>query len=417
MVTDQKQKILESAIQFYINSGDFNGLGTASFKRITEIAAIKELISEGSLDLVRGDRHPNPHIKAHPAEPIALQLKKIDASGIEGCLYPTSKLLKERNAGAGEAAPYTRALKEGAPQLSFRVFDLRALEWYRNDPRFDFDVDDIHGRILQKAGTQIENRNSVFDGLEFLQFGFAYNKEMHRAIAVFIRDLHDLPEEQQIAIQKHELSGAYELHPDFYRTQIIGDFPERISIYDAFLQEKIEINQLCALIGKPNLFLTEHRDLKRPQGFGILIRPTKKEFREFSLILDQLLSDDINIEFFKGDIETSRKLTDELGNRLTQAKGSIQLLEEWLSKKFTSREPEEPSNMLKNIRAVRRTRQKPAHKLEENEFDQKYIKNQRELIIKAFSAVRTLRMILENHPDAIGHEISSYLRDGKVWTM
>lgn len=32
------------------------------------------------------------------------------------------------------------------PQLSYRNFDLRALECYRNEPRFEFDVDDIHGR-------------------------------------------------------------------------------------------------------------------------------------------------------------------------------------------------------------------------------------------------------------------------------
>lgn len=417
MGAERKNAILEQVTTQYLRSSDFNGLGVSSLANPADVAAIRELIAEGKLDLVRGDGHPNPHIKAFPAEPVSAQLEKIEAGGLVGCLYPSPELLKERNAGAGEKAPYTRALKEGEPQLSYRTFDLRALEWYRNDPRFDFDVDDIHGRILQKEGTQVANRAVVLDGLDFFEFGFAYDDEMHRAVAAFIRYLHDLPEAQQIEMQKHELAGEYQLHPDFYRTQIIGDFPERISIYDAFLQEKVEINQICELMGKPKLFLTEYGDLKRPRGFGILIRPTKKEFRDFALLLDQLLSDDLNRKFFKGDLDLNRNLSDEDGTPVTQPKGTIQLLEEWISKKFTPAKPTEMAEMFNNFRAVRKVRQKPAHKVEDNEFDQNYVAEQRQLICQAFDAVRTLRMALENHPAARDHKVPDYLRDAKVWTM
>lgn len=417
MSDDRKYSILEQVLTHYLQSGDFNGLSVTSLASAADVAAIKELISEGRLDLVRGDGHPNPHIKAFPADSIDLQLEKIETGGLEGCLYPTPGLLKDRNAGVGETAPYTRALKEGAPQLSYRAFDLRALEWYRNDPRFDFDVDDIHGRILQKEGTQVVDRGVVLDGLEYFEFGFAYDDEMHRAVAAFIRYLHDLPEAQQIEMQKHELTGSYKLHPDFFRTQIIGDFPERMSIYDAFLQEKMEINRMCELMGKPKLFKTEFGDLKRPLGFGILIRPTKKEFRDFALLLDQLLSDDLNRDFFRNDIELNRNLTDEDGNRVTQPKGTIQLLQEWIGTKFRPADPEPLAEMFSNFRAVRNVRQKPAHKVEDNEFDQKYVAEQRQLISQAFDAVRTLRMVLENHPAAHDHQVPDYLREAKVWTM
>ena len=382
MSDNRKNTILEKVLAQYLQSGDFNGMGVEQFTTAADVNAVKELIAEGRLDLVRGDGHPNPHIKAFAAEPIDVQLQKIESCGLAGCLYPTPELLRERNTGAGETAPYTRALKEGAPQLDYRVFDLRALEWYRNDPRFDFDVDDIHGRILQKKDTQIADRAVVRDGLEFFEFGFAYDEEMHRAIAAFVRYLHDLPEAQQIEMQKHELRGSYKLHPDFFRTQIIGDFPERMSIYDAVLQEKIHINRMCKLIGKPPLFHTEYNDLKRPDGFGILLRPTKKEYRDFVLLLDQLLSDDLNRDFFRGDVELNRNLTDENGNRVTQPKGTIQLLEEWIQAKLRPLDPKPVEEMLSNFRAVRKERQKPAHKVEENEFDQKYVADQRELICK-----------------------------------
>ncbi len=417
MKNKRKSDILEQALATYLQSGDFNGIGVVKFTHTGDMDLIKELIEEGLLDLVRGDGHPNPHIKALPADPITVQLEKINDGGLAGCLYPTPQLLAERDAGASENAPYTRALIEGAPQLSHRAFDLRALEWYRNDPRFDFEVDDIHGRILQKDGTQIADRAVIRDGLEFFEFGFVYNVDMHRAIAAFIRYLHDLPEALQIEMAKHELYGSYKLHPDFFRTQIIGDFPERMSIYDAFLQEKMQINRFCKQIGKPPLFRSEYEDLKRPNGFGILLRPTKKEFRDFALLLDQLLSDDLNRGFFKGDVELNRYLTDEDGNLVTQSKGTIQLLQEWIGAKFRPVDPKPTEEMFANFRAVRKVRQKPAHKVEDNEFDQKYVAEQRELISSAFDAVHTLRMVLENHPAVDKHEVPGYLREVKVWTM
>lgn len=74
------------------------------------------------------------------------------------------------------------------------------------------------------------------------------------------------------------------------------------------------------------------------------------------------------------------------------------------------------SEMFDDFRTVRKERQKPAHKIDNNEFDQIYMGKQRELMIKAFNAVRTLRMTIENHPNAAGYEIPNYLREAKVWT-
>lgn len=416
-MSDQLKKlIVEQTLAQYLNSRDFNGLSTVRLKSADERSIVKSLVLEGKLDLVRGDGHPNPHIKAYAAEPIAVQLEKIDANGLAGCLYPTPQLLIECGAGTGETAPYTRALKEGAPQLSYRCFDLRSLEWYRNDPRFDFSIDDVHGRIIQKPGTQIADRAVTLDGLEFLEFGFAYNEEMNRAIAVFLRYLHDLPEAQQIELKRYELAGQYNLHPDFIRTQLIGDFPERISIYDALLLEKSHINSMCKLMGKPPIFKSEHTESRRPHGFGILLRPTRKEFRDFALLLDQLLSDDINRDFFKGDMELNRSLTDETGKVEKLPIGTIQLLQDWITSRFEPKEPEPLNQVFARFRKVRAVRQLPAHKNEDNEFDQKYLAEQRELIGLAFDAIRTLRMVFENHPKAKSHKVPDYLREGKVWT-
>lgn len=413
------ESVLARVRKHYENSSDFNGLPIQSLDMggADLVGAIVDLIRREEIDLVRGDGHPNPHIKAFPADPIDVQVQKIDKQGLgSGCLYPTRKHLSRFGSRCSEDAPFTRELELGAPQLDFRVFDLRVLEWYRNDPRFYYEIDDIHGQIGQRSGTRAADGQIVQDDLEFFEFGFAYNDDLERAIAAFLRYLHDLPGDQQRYLAGYQLQGTFNLHPDFYRTQIIGQFPERISIYDAFLEEKHIVNEMCALMAKPPLFRTDNEAYSRPSGFGILIRPTKKEFGDFALLLDQLLSDDLNRDFFKGDIPVSETLTRDDGSTFTQSIGTIVLLENWLRKHFRPSEPEAMDELLKGLRTVRKARQKPAHQVDDNEFDQAYLKDQRELIITAFKTARTVRIFFENHPSVRGYDVPDWLREGKVWT-
>ncbi len=156
--------------------------------------------------------------------PVKDQLKKIESDGFSGCLYPTPELLKELKAGVGKKSPYTRELMKGVPQLSFRFFDIRMVEWYRNDPRFKYKTDDIHCQIYQRADTKVKGLKIRKDDFEFFRFGFAYNSEKNRAIVAFIWDLYKLPYELQIEMKKHELEGDYKLHKGFYETSIRGDF-------------------------------------------------------------------------------------------------------------------------------------------------------------------------------------------------
>ena len=307
---------------------------------------------------------------------------------------------------------------KGAPQLTYRYFDLRMLEWYRNDPRFQFEVDDIHGRIIQKADTEIEDRGIIKDNLEFFEFGFAYNSKNYRAVVAFLRYLYRLPRAIQIEVKQHELKGDYEPHKSFYDTQIGGNWSSGISICSAFLTEKVEVNKICKAIGKPPFFKMNHgADGKRPDGFYILIRPTKKEFRDFALLLDQLLNDDISYDFFKGDIDIHNHLTDAKGNPVKKSKGTIQLLEEWMSPIFNHENPEYIQAFFKFFRDVRKARNEPAHNVENNEFDQKYIVYQRELLSKAYNAVSGLRGALQKHPEATNYKPPKHLDNLTVWLM
>ena len=238
---------------------------------------------------------------------------------------------------------------------------------------------------------------------------------MRRAVVAFLRYLHDLPADQQAYIAQFALEGDFKLHPDFYRTQIIGDFPERISVYDAFLEEKTHINRMCTLIGKPPLFKSDAGAYERPLGFGILIRPTKKEYRDFCLLLDQLLGDDINRQFFDGDIPLFEILTRADGGEKKQSIGTIALLENWFKARFRLSDPAKLNQTFKAIREVRKERQRPAHVADENDWNEKYIADQRNIMESAFSAIREIRMMLENHPKVANYDVPEWLRQGKVW--
>ncbi len=62
-------------------------------------------------------------------------------------------------------------------------------------------------------------------------------------------------------------------------------------------------------------------------------------------------------------------------------------------------------------------RMKPAHKVEEDNFEQEYFKKQRELMVEAYSAIRTLRLILANYPRTKSYKVPEWLFKGEIWTF
>jgi hypothetical protein len=75
--------------------------------------------------------------------------------------------------------------------------------------------------------------------------------------------------------------------------------------------------------------------------------------------------------------------------------------------------------MFKGFRAVRKLRQKPAHAVNENVFDLSYFKEQRRLMIETYDSLRTLRLVLANHPMIKRNppEILPQLAKGEIWDI
>ena len=139
-------------------------------------------------------------------------------------------------------------------QLSTHAFDLAVLEFYRNDPRYKYSCDDIHGWISISDDYYESPDVPERDQILLDTFGFAYNEKLERAVTTFICYLARLSPEHQQLWNAKRLGDEFKMHPDFFRTQILGDWPERLPIFTAFWMELEVTNAIATRMGRPPLF-------------------------------------------------------------------------------------------------------------------------------------------------------------------
>jgi hypothetical protein len=419
----ETERILKAVTSYYLRSSHFNGIRLVDLawrlrlsqellkERVSELIE-RDLLSENS-----GERHPNPAIKAFDPLSTELQLaslRKADVTQI--CLYPEPIHLKtvvRRDRYARR--PFTLRLALGEPQLRHAAFDLSVLEFYRNDPRYIFKHDDVQGWISIRDEFYRRRCMPKRDQVLLKTFGFAYNRRMNRAAAAFLSYLSKLTPEHQNVWESKIHRGEYRLHPDYYRRSILGEWGERVSIFDAFLEEIRVINQMAKAMERPPFFTNEVASDKKPREFCFLIRPTSYEFNNFRQLLDKLLSDNINIGFFQQDVSFKEEIPQRGGRIEIRRKSSLRVLEEWLRARFRPADAEELDNMFSIFKSIRKARNRPAHNIDDNVFDQKYFREQRKLIIDAYTALRTLRLILANNPAVNSVNVPDWLYKGEIW--
>lgn len=418
-------EVLTSVTKFYLESHDFNGYPAYTLKEEyglsneEALSLIEALVSLGQVDVMLTG---NPHIKPFSSTDIDAQLAGLRALEFSEhfCLYPKPETLAEMSdLSKYNNRPYTLALARGEGQLEFRAFDLSVLEHYRNDPRYLYETDSIHGNISVRDAFYQSDAMEERDQVLLQTFGFAYDGDMNRAVAVYLRYLSGLSPEHQQFWRTKQLPDTYNLHPDYFRSTILGEWGTRISIFDAFIEELVLINKMSELMKMPPMFRETYTE-QRPREFAFLLRPTLAEFNRFVLLLDQMMSDNLNKQFFAS---TSIPLEDEEartnGKVVVRPRGTIALLEAWMRRYFHPVDPEPVERIFATFRKVRRLRQEPAHRINDDAFDQQHFKNQRQLIIEAYDAVRFIRQALANHPYVRSNPpyVGEELFEGKIWDI
>lgn len=420
MSPKQIEDVVEQVVVRYLDSDDFNGLLWTAIAPKLPIEgpsmreALTELVKTGRISFRTASLDPNPGIKRGvdlPTEEEMQMANEVDLDHLT--LYPTIQEMSGRPCRVNpRERPFTALLAQGHAQLDYCCFDLVVLEHYRNDPRYVCKASDVEGHIFKAhESSPLKEVDRIF----LQTFGFAYDHEFNRAVAVYIRYLNDLTGEHQRIWQEKLLPRTdYKLHPDYFRMTLVGDFATHYPILDAFTLELHHINCMSELMGKPSLFRSTFRDQHKPKKFTFLIRPTSHEFNDFVLLLDKMMSDNINKEFFRGDISLEEDQTRKDGKIEVRQIGTIRLLEEWIKKRFVLSDPKPMDEAMQAFREVRKLRQCPAHAIEPDKFDQAFFRQQRDLIIRAYTAIRFVRLLFANHPIVKGYQVEEVLAAGRI---
>jgi hypothetical protein len=415
-------ELLAVVTNLYLSGRDFNGYPVRNLGLTREDveALLVPLIEEELISANFGTYHPNPYVKAFPADPVADQLDRLaDLEDLTHLtIYPEAKHLEavvNRDDYAGR--PYTLRLALGGAELVPAFFDLSVLEAYRNDPRYYYETDDTSGRISVTNEFYETEAMKEADQVVLQTFGYGYDDNQLRAVCVFTVYLGRLtPEHQQIWAAK-ELDAGYRLHPAYRSSAILGEFPDKVSIFEAFTEELAQLQQMSETAGLPPIVRRSFKDSAKPTNFSFLIRPTLKELQDFHSTLDKLMSGNLNQDFFKeSGICLEREVGRKDGRVEVQRKGTITLLEEWADR-IRFPDPGPKGEMITTFKKVRELRQRPAHAADDNNFDQRYFAEQRDLVIEAYAAIRTLRMILANHPALAEYAgVPDWLYEGEIYT-
>ncbi|MBX4186777.1 MAG: hypothetical protein KW802_00745 [Candidatus Doudnabacteria bacterium] len=446
-MSSNHEKIKTKVKDFYLTSRDFNGIPLENLFEYSKLEeaifkpVLIELIKSRDIDLVYEGDIPNPHIKPFPAPSIDKQIEKINSLGIEDhiksadenaekitvgentirlfvagigcCVYPTPEYLRKTiDWRHYTSSPFTLRLAMGEWQLRPYFFELGILAVYRNDPRYRYNTDDVSGSLYSIQDELLMPSDQIF----LKQFGFGFHKNGVRAVAALLCDLTRLsPEHQQIWKAKMlKDSHNFKLHPD-YRKSILGHWPEKSSIFTAFLEEMRVINEMAKKIKGIPVLKEVFTDDSKPENFGFLILPTLREYELFCHTLDRMMADNINEDFFDGEIDVADLSEGETLEGLSGKK--IRKMEIWINKKIRFSDHEPKDQMFKTFREVRRLRSKPGHALFINKWDLDFYKQQKELFKKAYTAIRVLRLILTNHRAAKTVEVPGWLFKGEIRTF
>jgi len=409
--------------QFYSRSRDFNGLPLSRLLRVFNLdpaaamASLVDCIGRKRISCAFATVSTNPHIKRLRDLPVEQQIELLSNEPPEGvCLYPCADLVREHvDAEQYNDRPFTKMLVLSAAQLDWEGFDLGVLERYQNDPRYYFHFYDHSGslsiRDVDGANANIPERDKVF----LQSFGVGYTEEGTRLAVVFLRYLSDLSPEHQQYWNSFRYGGKVKLHSEYYRSSYLGEWPQYVSFIGAILAEMRLISELTKSLYGRELFRETYDDDHRPPGFTPFFRPTLKNFNDFVLAMDKLLSENLNYDFFRGKVPLETERLREDGKVVVERRSTISLLDEWLRKMVRwKNEDEAAATIVGPFRDVRRKRQAPAHKLQENEYSKEFDDQQHAIFQQVYLALMHLRRTLAANPKAAKINVPDFLKEGKI---
>jgi len=430
--------IVRLVYDFFIESSNFNGMPLRDISEKLEISYkksidfIKEGVKNGDISI---QSSTNPHIigfqhfetskqvwALDQAKDTTVKYQKLggitlamEETDFPICLYPSQSYLKaNRNLIQFGDAYYTKQLALAEPQLSLMYFDIEVLERYANDPRYDFRFNNYSGSIYCHYDEAEKPLVREEDELFLKSFGLGYGENGERLTVVPLCYLKDLSEDQQMYWKSKKYSKKGKVVQAYYENIILGSWTNSYSVFTAFIGEQNCLNKVSEhIFGKP-LFRKVYDPDNRPKEFTPFFSPTLKNYLDFVSLLDKMISDNINKDFFKGKVDFDEIIEGIGGITDRKAKGTLRLFEDWLKAELTASDPKGIKMLFDEFRDVRKQRQTPAHKITENNYDPKYYEMQLDLINRCYHATKALRHCFVGHPKAQNFPIPGWLDTGKI---
>ena len=148
--------------------------------------------------------------------------------------------------------------------------------------------------------------------------------------------------------------------------------------------------------------------------FSFFNSPTLVNYERFISVLDKMISDNINKDFFIGKVEEYEMVTISEGVVERRVKGTLKLMEEWLRKHYTLQDEKGYDKLMKPLKDVRKERQSPAHKITKNHYDKNLYNKQMELLEQVYISFMNLRHIFHQHPRAAFVQIPDWIVESRI---
>jgi hypothetical protein len=401
VLNDNATQLLAAVRDRYLTSGDFNGFYLSGGRTDpAAVGAAVELLDRGLVQVVGEADYMNIHIRPWPSRRTVDsqrdELLSLSPEMYGVCLYPTAAGMKGvRLPKRFKDSPYSQEMARGRSTLELTYFSVDVLEPYRNDPRFHFDFHDFGVNMGISDDAYLDEDEPEKDKFGLSHIGFAYDlssfdpdrpdSSIIRRVAAFYGDLAEITPEHQQRWKTYEVPrDGLRPHPVWWGTQM-GRWPDGFGPFDRFFYELANINELFERVwGKP-LFAA----VKRPSEFGWLLRPSQREWDEFIVQLDKLLSENLSHVAFDAASVLRR---DGSGANM----GTLSRFESFMRVNRVA--PDRVKEVLRPLRAVRSARQKPAHALRKNVTDKTFIHKQVDLLHDLNDSLIAIRYWLATHP-------------------
>lgn len=325
------------------------------------------------------------------------------------CAYPSLEHLKQLNVTVNPLTPYSNQLKFLTPQITPIYFDLDILDRYYKDPRYHFTFHDYSWSIWYKESTWLREHDEIF--LDTFWLGFDEN--WNRKVTTFLRYLGNLSPEHQQFWKSKESTQECKILSEYYGNTILWEWTTSHSIFSAFIEEQRIINQLTNTIFWKELFRETFEWDNKPKDFWFFFSPTLENYNNFIHLLDKMISENINDDFFESDLRYE-EITLEDGRIERRIVWSLKRLEKWLNSIYTPKDNIWLSCIFDPFRKIRKLRQDPAHKINDNVYDDIYVEKQNELIKEVYTGISFLRNVFQWHPKVRWFIITKWLDDWNI---